>query len=133
MSDTIAPAPESPKPGRPSDYSEDTAKAICERLIGGESLRTICKDAGFPDSSTVYLWLAKEENAQFREQYARAREWQMETLGEEALEIADDATRDTKLVGREGQEVEVCNTEWVARSKLRVETRKWFMAVLAPK
>lgn len=124
------------KAGRPSDYTPEVATAICEQLIGGDSLRTICKADGMPDPATVYRWLAKEENSAFREQYARAREWQMEAMGEEALEIADDSSNDTilkELPGGNGQTVEIENREWVSRSKLRVETRKWFMSQLAPK
>ena len=34
--------------GRPSDYNEDIATTICDRLADGESLRAICASAGMP-------------------------------------------------------------------------------------
>jgi len=35
-----------PNRGRPSEYSDKIAEAICERLLNGESLRAICADSG---------------------------------------------------------------------------------------
>ena len=62
--------------GRPSDFTQQTADAICGRLCEGESLRSICRDEEMPHLSTVMRWLAVDES--FREQYARAREAQGE-------------------------------------------------------
>lgn len=62
--------------GRPSDFTQATADAICGRLCEGESLRSICRDENMPHLSTVMRWLAADES--FREQYARAREAQGE-------------------------------------------------------
>ena len=42
-----------------------------------------------PGASTVFRWLA--ENAEFREQYAHAREQQADTLADEIISIADEA------------------------------------------
>lgn len=39
--------------GRPTIYSEELALAICTRIAGGETLRSICEDAGMPDKSTI--------------------------------------------------------------------------------
>lgn len=116
---------------RPSEFSQTVADAICERLAEGESLRTICSDDALPARSTVFKWLATADG--FADQYARAREAQAEALFEDMLEIADDSSHDVKLVGREGEEREVCDTEFVARAKLRVDTRKWMASKLAPK
>lgn len=113
--------------GRPSDYSPETAALICERIAQGESLRTICQDEGFPAQSTVFLWLKK--HADFSEQYARAREAQMEAMAEEILEIADETANDT-IETENGARPD---HEWISRSKLRVDTRKWLMSKLAPK
>lgn len=117
--------------GRPTDYNETVATIICERIADGESLRAICRDPSLPDRSTVFRWLANEENEGFRDQYARAREAQADALFEDILEIADDKSQDVKIVGED--EREVCNTEFVQRARLRVDARKWMAGRLAPK
>ncbi|MDE9483238.1 ubiquitin carboxyl-hydrolase [Xenorhabdus bovienii] len=104
------------KLGRPSDYLPEVADDICGLLAEGESLRSICKRPGMPNKATVFRWLA--ENQEFRDQYAHAREVQAETLIEETLEIADDCIADPAEV---------------AKAKLRVDTRKWFITKVAPK
>jgi hypothetical protein len=116
--------------GRPSSFTQEIADSICERLIGGESLRTICLDDDLPSATTVFRWLANDEYAAFREQYTRAREGQAERLAEEILSIADDGSSDW-TVNEKGSEV--LNAEAVARSRLRVDARKWLAGKLAPK
>jgi hypothetical protein len=117
--------------GRPSSYNEATGQAICERLANGESLRKICSDAGMPVQSTVFKWIA--DNEAFAKQYASARETQMEVMAEEILAIADDSTNDTMTVKRGDSEKDVADNEWINRSRLRVDTRKWLMSKMAPK
>ena len=133
----MAKSPEQPelerKIGRPSEYSAETADAICERLIEGESLRAICASEGMPAASTVCRWLANNEA--FRKQYAHAREAQADTLADESLDIADDGSND--WMERHNDEGE--NTGWqvngehIQRSRLRIETRKWLASKLKPK
>jgi len=114
--------------GRSSEYTTEIADAICERLADGESLRSICLDPEMPSQPTVFRWLAANE--EFRKQYAIAREAQADSLFDEMLDIADDASRDTRK-GKDGDEQP--NTEWITRSRLRVETRKWMAGKLRPK
>jgi len=119
--------------GRPSAYSEGIATALCDRLASGESLRAICASGDMPSRSMVHRWLNAE--AHFRDQYARAREAQAHTLADEILEIADDATNDWMI--REGHGGEgssyAFNGENVQRSRLRIDSRKWFASKVAPK
>lgn len=114
--------------GRPSDYGPEIATLICTRLADGNSLRTICKADDMPDARTVYRWL--EAHAEFRQQYARAREDQADALAEEILEIADDGRNDTYLT-EDG--AELVNHDHIARSRLRVDARKWLASKMAPK
>lgn len=119
--------------GRPSKYSDALADRICERLVEGESLRSICRDDAMPSVGTVCRWLG--ENAVFREQYERAREAQADTLADEMLDIADDGSNDWMERydddgGNVGWKV---NGEAVARSKLRLDARKWIASKLKPK
>lgn len=124
-------AGEAKAPGRPSDFTQEIADDICLRLMDGESLRTICLGDDMPNRATVHRWLNAHES--FSDQYARARSVQADTLADEILDIADDASRDSKSVGREGEEHEVCDTEFVQRSRLRIDSRKWLAGKLAPK
>lgn len=62
--------------GRPSDFTQQVADDICDRLCDGESLRSICRDETMPAMGTVMRWVATNEA--FREQYAHAREAQGE-------------------------------------------------------
>lgn len=119
--------------GRPSDFSQEIADTICERIATTpRGLDFICQtDAALPSASTVHRWL--NQHAEFRESYLRARERQADTIFDECLEIADDSSRDTKLVGREDNETEVCNTEFVQRAKLRIDTRMRMAGKLSPK
>lgn len=128
--------------GRPSGFTQAIADAICERLIGGESLRTICLDADMPSATSVFRWLANDERAAFREQYARAREAQAERMAEEILQIADEEVTMVKRSkhqpgaaddGEDGDVEVVFDATAVQRNRLRVDARKWLASKLAPK
>jgi hypothetical protein len=109
-------------------YTEEVAARICEELSAGRSLRTICADDGMPDKATVFRWLAAHET--FRDQYARAREAQADAMLEEIIEISDDGSNDT-YTDEQGQKR--TEQDVIARSRLRVEARKWAMSKMAPK
>jgi hypothetical protein len=111
--------------GRPSSYTQEIADEICEQLIEGKSLRSICLSDDMPSAGTVCRWLGDDEN--FRKQYERARDAQADTLADEILDIADDGSND--FMGED----EKYNGDAVARSKLRVDARKWIAAKLKPK
>jgi hypothetical protein len=76
----------------------------------------------------VFRWLAS--NQIFREQYAHAREVQAESWADDIIEISDDGVNDT-YKDEDGHER--TNQDVIARSRLRVDTRKWLMARMAPK
>jgi len=54
-----------------SSYTEEIANRICERMIEGEDIVTICKDEEMPSRRTVYRWM--DEHPEFDTQCARAR------------------------------------------------------------
>ncbi|WP_423169688.1 terminase small subunit protein [Stenotrophomonas maltophilia] len=117
---------------RPSKFTPNLADAICELLVDGKSLRTICSTAKMPSRSTVIRWLA--ENEIFRNQYARARELQADTLAEEILDIADKAVLGERLKkDGKGQVLERQTGDMVERSKLMIDARKWYAGKLQPK
>lgn len=83
-----------------------------------------------PGMTTVLRWLADEEKPEFRLQYAYAREAQADLLAEEILEIADDGSNDTYEDADGNQRTD---QDVIARSRLRVDARKWLASKMAPK
>ena len=117
---------------RPSKYSQKLADDICEQLVNGKSLRTICSTAKMPNRSTVFRWLA--ENEVFRDQYAHARDEQADTLADEIIDIADTAVIGEKVKkDARGKVVERTTGDMVERSRLRIDARKWYAGKLRPK
>lgn len=124
--------PKSKKTGRPSTYTEKLAKQICSQIAVGRSLVKICSADDMPSDGTVYRWLAEHQS--FQEMYARAREQMVVFLGEELLQIADDATQDTiEVTTAKGETYTQANHAAVQRARLQVDTRKWLMAKLMPR
>lgn len=116
--------------GRPSKFTQAIADKICEAIADGGSLRTICADSGMPDKATVLRWLSDDQHQAFCDQYARAREAQADKYAEEIIEIADNGENDT-YVDENGNTR--TDQDVIARSRLRVEARKWYASKLAPK
>lgn len=109
--------------GRPSEYSEQTAKVVCSRIAEGESLRTVCGDSAMPDKSTVLRWLGRYE--EFRTQYAYARELSQEAVAEEYFELLDEVPP----MKPDGS----FDAAAVAWYKNRADARKWYLSKIAPK
>ena len=122
------------KKGPPSLYDEALADTICDRLADGESLNSICKCEGMPSERTVRTW-ARTPDHPFSPKYARAREIGYLKLADELLEIADDGTNDwMRRTGKDGEDLGwAVNGEHIARSRLRVDTRKWLLSKCLPK
>lgn len=117
--------------GRPTDYSDELADRICELIsTSSKGLNRICEENDdFPHVVTVYRWIDKHEY--FRNKYTRARESQADLMAAEIIEIADDGSNDTITNPITG--APMIDTEWVQRSRLRVDARKWAASKLAPK
>lgn len=118
------------KAGRPSAYTPAVASVICEALAAGMSLRTLCAQPAMPSMTTVMRWLADEAKPEFRLHYAHAREAQADLLTAEILEIADDSSGDI-ITDKDGNTRLDC--EFIARARLRVDSRKWLASKLVPK
>jgi len=118
---------------KPED-KEKIFNEICFRISEGESLREIfekSKKKEYPDRVTFYDWLRSDEEKHNR--YARAMELRALLFVDEILEISDDKSNDTMIIKKGGNEFEVENKEWVNRSRLRVDSRKWIASKLFPK
>lgn len=100
--------------GRPSLYTPEIAEEICRRLADGEPLTRICEDDHLPVESTIRKW-ALEDREGFYAEYTRARQLQAQHMFDETVGISDVGTGD------------------VARDRLRVDTRKWWLSKVVPK
>jgi hypothetical protein len=98
--------------GRPSDYTQEVASLICNRLADGESLRAICLDEDMPARETVRGWLIRLP--EFAGQYARARGEQGDAYADEIVAIADDKDEDANS------------------RRVRIDARKWAAGKLRP-
>lgn len=116
--------------GRPTIFTKELADLICERIathaLGLKQLCAMYDD--MPAKITINQWRYKYP--EFSAQYAQAKISQIETLIDEVIEIADDVSQDT-IFNDQGSKS--CNGEWIARSRLRIDTRKWLASKLIPR
>ncbi|SDG34785.1 terminase small subunit protein [Pelagibacterium luteolum] len=117
--------------GRPTDFSEAIADAICERIANGESLRAICADDDMPAKSSVFKWLSLHET--FADQYARAREAQADALFDDILNIADTPLVGQKTKATSDGKLETTEGDMIEHRRLQVDARKWMASKLQPK
>lgn len=109
---------------------DEVFNAICTDLSSSNiGLHHLCKKHGI-SHVTFYEWI---KDVEMLNKYTRAREQQADFLADEIIQIADDSSNDTKTIIKGDEAIEVENTEWTNRSKLRVEARKWIAAKLKPK
>jgi len=118
---------------RPTIRTNELEDDILSRIACGESLRGICAENGMPNISTVIRWLAADED--FARRYTRAREMQAEILADEMLDIADNDKSDRiDIKDKDGNIIRTeQNNVAVARSKLKLEQRRWWAEKLRPK
>lgn len=116
------------KRGRPPIYGQEHKDRICEEMAIGRTLPDILRDEGMPEMR--WVWRALESDEAFRLSYARAREARTELWAEGLIEIADDGRNDTYLDENGNKRTD---HDVVARSRLRVDTRKWLASKLLPK
>lgn len=116
--------------GRPTDYCEEIALEIEEWLLGGpkNTLKAWCDIPGNPNYVTVWRWTNRYP--EFGNMLARARMGSSWLMHDEIIEIADDKSGDVKtLKGKNGEEYDVCDTEFVQRSRVKIEARLKLMAI----
>lgn len=111
----------------PTEIAKYKENILTEIGIEGLSIRRVCQIPGFPSIYTFYEWL--KEDPEFAKQYARACEARADKIADEILEIADDSSQDS--ITTENGEIE--NREFVNRSKVRIDARKWLLSKLHPK
>jgi hypothetical protein len=100
-------------------YNPEIAEEILVRMSGGESLRTICSDDGYPCRRTVTRW-AVRDTAGFGARYAAARRAGVESRIEDANEIAAETPTYTDEVG-----ITRIDAAGIQRNRLRCDQAKW--------
>jgi hypothetical protein len=117
--------------GRPSNYHSTIADALCDEIAIGRSVLQICESPEFPSERTVYRWL--ETNEEFRQKYARAREFQAEHYAAEIIKLADTPVIAEKItIKADGSEERVIG-DAVDRTRVQIDARKWYASKVAPK
>lgn len=116
----------------PFAYSLEARQEAIQKVLAGLSIGTpltiICSEDGFPSDDTVRDWADKDD--ELARAIARAREAGFDRIAQDALDIADETKHDTK---KREDGSECADTEWISRSKLRVETRLKLLAKWDPK
>ena len=113
--------------GRPSKRTPELIAEIVERLSKGEPLAKICRDEHMPDRKSIWNW--EQEDPELSPRIAHAREAGFDVIALNALEIADDGSRDYAI----GEDGFVLNHDHIQRSRLRVDTRLKLLAKWDPK
>jgi hypothetical protein len=118
------------KRGRPTTYTLDLTKEICDSIASSsKGTKRLCKEnKHWPCQDTLFTWL--KIYPEFSEQYAQAKRCQIEVFIDEILDIADDSSQD-EVMNAQGSIT--CNSQFIARSRLRIDTRKWLASKLVPK
>lgn len=106
------------------ERKEKAFETIINRMCEGESVRSILKSKDLPSNRLFLEWLSKDEK--LSKQYAYASEIRADVLFDEIIEIADNSQNDTV----ESESGERPNNEWINRSRLRVDSRKWIVSKL---
>ena len=100
-------------------YNPEIAEEILVRMSGGESLRTICADDGYPCRRTVTRWAVRDTDG-FGARYAAARRAGVESRIEDANEIAAETPTYTDEAG-----VTRIDAAGIQRNRLRCDQAKW--------
>lgn len=101
------------------------ADMIVDAVGSGETLTSICRTLEV-STGWVYDWIRDEPEFAARMEAARARGY--DAIADTCVQIADDTTHDVLETSR-GRKA---NKEFIARSKLRVETRLKLLAKWHP-
>jgi hypothetical protein len=100
-------------------YNPEIAEEILVRMSGGESLRTICSDDGYPCRRTVTRWAVRDTDG-FGARYAAARRAGVESRIEDANEIAAEKPTYTDEAG-----ITRIDAAGIQRNRLRCDQAKW--------
>lgn len=114
------------------EQKQDIINKVLFEIENGLSLRKAILKLDIVHRDTFNEWLKADK--ELSDQYARAAEERADSIFEEILDIADDASNDFTLADiGDGIQIEKFNSEHVQRSRLRVDARKWMLGKMQPK
>lgn len=113
--------------GRPTDYSQKIAQAICEKIAEGLQIRDVCALPGFPAKGTFFRWVHEHED--FARAYALAKQCYAEDAFDENIAIADAAANYVA----ESSDDNSAKSAAVQAARLQIDTRFRTAARLAPR
>lgn len=120
-----------PKPrGRPSEYSQEVADLICEKIADGIPLREICRDDNMPAWRTVYDW--RDAHPDFSARIAHARELGEEAIAQDCMRIADTPQIGIKTTSK-ASGMETVETDMIEHRRLQIDTRLKLLAKWNPR
>jgi len=117
------------KMGRPSKRTPEVVDQILQGISEGKTLTSLCANPDMPNRSTFIDWVNGDR--QLSQRFAHARETGYDVIAEECLKIADFSALDTLINEKTGNPQ--ADSEWIARSRLRVDTRLKLLAKWYPK
>lgn len=104
----------------------DALDLICAWVLEGRTLSRFCREQGFSYAS-VHKWL---QNVPDRwSTYQQARIDSTHAIVDQCMDISDDGANDTYVDDNGNQKTDY---DVIARSRLRVEARKWIAEKLNP-
>jgi len=113
---------------------------ICELISSSEKALVVHlkSNPDYPNFTMWWVWL--DSHPELADKYARAKRAQAEYMEGRLNEIADNEVREA-MIGQNGRPLRDSNGDpimylsktAVAHARLRIDTRKWLMAHLAPK
>ena len=120
------------KSRRPTIPTKALRVRIFNKIADGVSVRKLCEDKRLPTRDMFYKWL--REYPDFAEEYRIATELRADVLVDEMMDIADDDSLDIIIdtEADEGARVKADQIK-VARAKVKIDTRKWVAARMAPR
>lgn len=114
-----------------AEFSDELVARVCERIAGGESLLSICKDPDMPTRRAWFFWLPK--NPEMRDAYEAAMKARSELYAEEIVAIADEPPELAEIRNKQGEVVDFkVDGAFEMWRRTRIDSRKWIAARLMP-
>lgn len=109
----MALTPKQEKAKKPEIDKDAIIATLCEKIAEGKSLRSFCAESGHK-IGTLLGWIAA--NAEYAEQYARARDAQGDAFAEDIHDLIDSVKPETASADR-----------------IKIDALKWLASKRAPK
>jgi hypothetical protein len=104
------------------DNKEEIITELCAWLSAGKTLRSFCRQDGYPSYASVYSWL--DDSEEFSNHIARARLIGHDAIADECVAIADDEYSPSSCKGE--------YKDFVSHQKLRIHTRLQLLSKWGP-